>query len=291
LSEPTQELMVVTGLSGSGITTATNALEDLGYFCVDGLPPPLLPKLLDLARGAERFSRLAVGLDARNVGDARAVVDLLEARRGAGLALRVVYLEASDAVLLRRFSASRRTHPLSRDGTHLPEAIRKERQAMHPFRELANHRLDTSDINVHECKRMVEAFATGGQPHGLSVSVMSFGFRHGVPMEADILWDVRFLPNPHFVPALRPFSGQTPDVRDFVLGKPVTQAFLAHFLPLLDQVLPAYEHEGKAYLTIGIGCTGGRHRSVAISERVAAHLSEGGRAPRVRHRDIDKESA
>ncbi len=283
-------LLVVTGLSGSGITTATNALEDNGFFCVDNLPPPLLTKLIDLAREGDKYRRLAVGLDARNVRDAVEVVAQLEALGEDGVAYDILFLEASDAVLLRRFSASRRPHPLSRGGLLLLEAIAAEREAMHPFREVASERIDTSDLNVHECKRLVQAWAEGDRRTGLVVSISSFGFRHGVPAEADIVWDVRFLPNPHFVPALRPHSGLDPAVRDHVLEQAVTRRFIHRFLPLLDEVLPAYEQEGKSYLTLSFGCTGGRHRSVAIAERVAEHLRGLGVRPKVRHRDIDKET-
>jgi UPF0042 nucleotide-binding protein len=290
MSEGPLRLKVVTGLSGSGISTAINALEDLGYFCVDNLPPPLLPKLIDLARGADKFNRLAIGLDARNVSDANEVRETLDGLVKEGVKTDIIFLEASDAVLLRRFSTSRRPHPLGRGGVPLPEAIRTERKFMAPFREAASEIVDTSDINVHECKRVVQSFASGGRRPGLAVSVVSFGFRHGVPPEADIVWDVRFLPNPHFIDELRPFSGQAAAVRDHVLANPATHRFLDRFLPLLDEVVPAYEEEGKSYLTIAIGCTGGRHRSVVLTEHIAAHLARHGRDPKVRHRDIDKES-
>ncbi len=284
------DLKVVTGLSGSGISTALHALEDLGWFCVDTLPAPLVPKLLDLARGNDRFEKLALGLDARNITDVDAAMALLDSIEARGCPVDVVFLEASNAVLLRRFSTTRRPHPLSKGGLPLPDVIQAERSRMYPLRERADRVIDTSDINVHECKRQVQAYAAGEGVSGLSLNVMSFGFRHGVPPEADIVWDVRFLPNPHFIEALRPMSGRDAPVADFVLTHAVTDAFLARFLPLLDAVLPGYEHEGKAYLTIAIGCTGGRHRSVAVSERVAAHLRAGGREPKVRHRDLEKES-
>ncbi len=282
-------LTVITGLSGSGISTAINALEDLGFFCVDNLPPPLLPKLLDLARQVDGFDRLAIGLDARNVQDVAATLALLDGLVEGGVELSIVFLEASDAVLLRRFSVSRRPHPLGRDGLPIPDAIRTERLVMHPFRERAGHLIDTSDINVHECKRLVQSFATGGRPKGLALTVMSFGFRHGVPAEADIVWDVRFLPNPHFIEALRPYSGINPEVSAYVLGQPATAAFLERFLGLIDAVLPSYAHEGKSHLTIALGCTGGRHRSVALAERIGAHLQSAGHGPTVRHRDVHKE--
>lgn len=289
-SEPPFHLKVVTGLSGSGITTAIDALEDSGYFCVDNLPPPLLPKLIDLARQGEGdgLNKLAIGLDSRNVDDPEAILALLKAFELTSVD--IIFLEASDAVLLRRFSVSRRPHPMARKERALPDAIKLERRTMHPFREAASQVLDTSDLNVHECKRIVQAFAEGGRSPAMRLSVMSFGFRHGVPTEADIVWDVRFLPNPHFIEHLRAFSGRDPAVRDHVLTKPATKNFLAHFLPLLDDVLPAYEEEGKSYLTIAIGCTGGRHRSVALAERIAHHLASRGRSAKVRHRDIDQEA-
>lgn len=283
------ELKVVTGLSGSGISTALHALEDLGYFCIDNLPPPLVSKLIDLAQANDRFHKLALGLDTRNLHNPDTAIALLDGLRAQGCTPEVLFMEASDAVLLRRFSTTRRPHPLGRDGLPVPEAIRLERERMYVLREASTLILDTSDINVHECKRRVQAFADGERPKDLIVSVMSFGFRHGVPVEADIVWDVRFLPNPHFQPDLQPFSGCDAPVADFVLQHEATQAFLKHLLPLIDQVLPAYEHEGKTYLTIAIGCTGGRHRSVAITERLGAHLRDGGRDPKVRHRDLEKE--
>ena len=162
---------------------------------------------------------------------------------------------------------------------------------MHPFRERANLLLDTSDLNVHECKRQVESWASGGQSKELFLSVMSFGFRYGVPAEADVVWDVRFLPNPHFIDHLRPQTGLDEPVQEYIYSQRETGVFLEHFLRLLDSTLPAYEDEGKSHLTVAIGCTGGKHRSVAISERVAAHLRYGGREPKVRHRDVGKDKA
>lgn len=295
MSEPKLDnslrLMVITGLSGSGISTASHALEDLGFFCVDNLPPQLVPKLIDLAQSSQKFDRLAIGLDARNVEDVQGCLAMLETLKDMGIQLEIVYLEASDDVLLRRFSVSRRPHPLGRYGLPIAEAIQTERLIMHPIRERASRILDSSDLNVHECKRLVQTYADGGQARDLFISVMSFGFRYGVPSEADVIWDVRFLPNPHFVDELRPQTGLDRPVQDYVYGRTETVQFLEHFLTLLDTTLPAYENEGKSHLTIAIGCTGGKHRSVAISERVSNHLRLGGRDPRIRHRDIGKESS
>lgn len=296
MSEPNGlRVLVVTGLSGSGISTAIHALEDAGFFCVDNLPPPLLIKLVELARDSYQAQRnnLVVGLDARGVEDARATVALLEEIRRSGTRVDIFYLEASDPVLLRRFSESRRRHPMVRRGRPLPEAVQEERLRMAPFREVATTLIDTSKMNVHQCKRRVQAAAseTEGQPNlRMAVAVASFGFRHGVPPESDVVWDVRFLPNPHFVDDLRPRTGLDPAVATYVLERPETQMFLDRFLGLLEEVLPHYEHEGKSNLTVAIGCTGGRHRSVAIAERVAEHLRGLGREPTVRHRDIDKKA-
>jgi len=283
-------LTVITGLSGSGISTAINALEDLGHFCVDNLPPALLRKLIELAESNDRFDKLAIGLDARNVEDIQGTLELLASLAGEGISIDILFLEASDDVLLRRFSVSRRPHPLGKFGLPIAEAIQTERLLMHPVRERANQILDSSDLNVHECKRLVQSFATGGQPRDLFISTMSFGFRYGVPSEADIVWDVRFLPNPHFIDALRPQTGRDTAVQEYVYGRPETAAFLDNFLRLVDDTLPAYEKEGKSHLTIAIGCTGGQHRSVALTERIAAHLRFGGRDPKIRHRDIEKRS-
>ena len=284
-------LTVITGLSGSGISTASHALEDLGFFCVDNLPPPLLPKLIDLAKHSDKFDRLAIGLDARNVEDVQGTLRMLKGLEEDGIDIEILFLEASDDVLLRRFSVSRRPHPLGRYGLPIAEAIQTERLIMHPIRERASRLLDSSDLNVHECKRLIQSFSTGGSPRDLFISVMSFGFRYGVPSEADIVWDVRFLPNPHFNEELRPQTGMDKPVQDYVYAQKETVVFLENFLRLVDTTLPAYENEGKSHLTLAIGCTGGKHRSVAISERVSAHLRFGGRDPKIRHRDVHKESS
>ncbi len=288
-SKPRLKLTVVTGLSGSGISTAINALEDLGYFCIDNLPPALLPKLVELGNRVERFERLALGLDVRNVKDVEGTLALLDRLQASGLLIEFLFLEAGEDVILRRFSVSRRPHPLSFDGLPITEAIRTERLVMHPFRERATYLIDTSDLNVHECKQRVQSVARGHSPRGLFLSVISFGFRYGVPTEADIVWDVRFLKNPHFVEELRPKTGMDTDVQEYVLAQTQTQQFLAAFFPLIDQVLPAYEKEGKSHLTIAIGCTGGKHRSVSLVETLAKHLRIGGHQPKIRHRDMGKE--
>jgi UPF0042 nucleotide-binding protein len=281
------ELLIVTGLSGSGISTALQALEDDGYFCVDNLPPPLISTLTDLARGRPDLNRLAVGLDARNIHDAEQALQAISALSALRVSPRVLFLEAVPDVLQQRFSASRRPHPLSRHALSLTEAMAREVELMGPIRAVAHVVLDTTSLSVHDCKRRVREIATGGEGvRRMVLQLMSFGFRHGVPREADLVWDVRFLPNPHFDPALRPLSGLDAPVRDFVLGHDATRAFLAAFTPLLNATLPAYVAEGKAYLTLAIGCTGGHHRSVAVVESLRLTLLEQGWAPKVSHRDL-----
>ena len=283
-------LTVVTGLSGSGISTALNALEDVGCFCVENLPPALVPRLIDLARTTPHRQRLVVAIDARTVPNPRTTLDQLDECRQLGASVDLIYLEASDEVLLRRFSETRRPHPFGRGATPLPQAIRDERQSMHPFREIATLVVDTSGRNVHECKHRIQEFISGEHADRLSLTVMSFGFRNGSPPEADIVWDVRFLPNPHFVEHLRPLTGRDTDVAKYVFEREPTQAFVRLFLDLFNTVLPHYRKEGKSYLTVAIGCTGGRHRSVAIAEWVAEQLRAAGQTLSVRHRDLDKEA-
>ncbi len=281
------DLLIVTGLSGSGISTALQALEDEGYFCVDNLPPPLISTLTELARGRPDLNRLAVGLDARNIHDAEQALQALAALGALPARPRVLFLEASAESLQQRFSASRRPHPLSRNALSLTEAMAREAELMAPLRGLAHVVLDTTTLSVHHCKRRVRELATGGAGvRRMVVQVMSFGFRHGLPREADLVWDVRFLPNPHFDPALRPLSGLDAPVREFVLGHEATRAFLAAFTPLLAATLPSYLAEGKAYLTLAVGCTGGHHRSVAVVEALRLALLDLGWEPKVSHRDL-----
>lgn len=285
-------LIVVSGLSGSGISTALEALEDQGFFCVDNLPPPLIGKLVELAAVKEKSAPLAIGLDARNIhdaGSAQSALEALEELNERGYTHRLIFLEASEEVLIKRFSTSRRAHPLTRSGLSLIEGMSRERVLIRPLRELAHHYVDTSELNVHQCKRLVKQLSSLQRgTSSLSLQIVSFGFRHGPPKEADIIWDVRFLPNPHFVPELRPLSGLDQPVQDVVLGHPMTNSLLEKLVPLLLECLPAYEREGKSYLTVGIGCTGGHHRSVAVAEEIKSRLVQAGWLPYLRHRDLDK---
>jgi RNase adapter protein RapZ len=281
--------VVLTGLSGSGKSQAIRALEDLGYFCVDNLPVALLPMLAELTlRAGSEISRAAVVVDVREgrmLDELPRMYRKLKSMRNLNPVL--IFLEADDEVLVRRFSETRRPHPLAPDRSAI-EGIREERERMKPIRRLADHVVDTSALTVHELRhafRGVQAGRAPGSP--LVVTILSFGFKHGIPVDSDLLFDVRFLPNPHFVPELRPHTGRDREVRAFLDKSDATHEFLEHTLNLLRFLIPQYVVEGKSYLTIGIGCTGGRHRSVAIAEALKKGLAglEGVQV-RVRHRDI-----
>ena len=281
--------VVVTGMSGAGKSQAIRALEDLGYFCVDNLPVALIPTFADLALvGQSEIRRAAVVVDIRE-GQALARFPLVygKLKRQSAQAVRLVFLDASDAALLRRFSETRRPHPLATGGRSVGEAIREERRLLQPLRRLADQIVDTSTLNVHDLRRRIlESTGGTGTTAPLVVNILSFGFRRGVPPDADLVFDVRFLPNPHFVTALRPWTGRSPRVARFVLRAPAARRFLQLTASLLKFLMPQYIAEGKTYLTIAIGCTGGRHRSVAIGEALGKRLKAvPGIELHVRHRD------
>lgn len=281
--------VVLTGLSGSGKSQAIRALEDLGYFCVDNLPVALLPMLGELTmRAGSEIARAAVVVDAREgrmLDELPRMLKRLKAMRHLNPVL--IFLDAADSVLVRRFSETRRPHPLAPDRSAL-EGIREERERMKSLRRLADHVVDTSGMTVHELRHAFRNVETGRSPGAqLVVTVLSFGFKHGIPVDSDLLFDVRFLPNPHFVPTLRPQTGRDAPVRSFLDKAPATHEFLDHTLNLLRFLVPQYVTEGKSYLTIGVGCTGGRHRSVMIAEALKKGLGGlKGVQSRVRHRDI-----
>jgi UPF0042 nucleotide-binding protein len=284
--------VVLTGLSGSGKSQAIRALEDLGYFCVDNLPVTLLPMLAELTlRAGSEISRAAVVVDVREgrlLKDFPTIYKRLKGMRGLNPVL--IFLESAEQTLVRRFSETRRPHPLAPDRSAI-EGIREERTAMRTLRRMADHVVDTSSMTVHELRHVFTGVASGGAPGTrLVVTILSFGFKHGIPVDSDLLFDVRFLPNPHFVPALRPHTGRDREVRRYLDRSEATSDFLKHTVNLLKFLIPQYVAEGKSYLTIGIGCTGGRHRSVAMAEALKKGL---GRIPgiqlRVAHRDISRE--
>ena len=282
-------LVVLTGLSGAGKSEAIRALEDLGYFCVDNLPTSLLPAFADLLRqtGDTTLDRAAVVVDVRDPGFLGGFPGVLrELRRRKSLGAVVIFLEASDEALVRRFSETRRPHPLAPDQTVL-EGILMERGRLEKIKQVADKVFDTSDLTVHELRRAFMDISRVGAHKQLGVTLVSFGFKHGVPLESDLLLDCRFLPNPYFVPALRPLSGRDRAVQEYLEQLDATQTFLDKTTDLLRFLIPHYAREGKSYLTVGVGCTGGRHRSVMIAERLRRRLGrlEGVRL-RVKHRDI-----
>jgi len=281
--------IVVTGLSGSGKSTALGVLEDLGHYCIDNLPAVLLPNFVELwERSGEEPNRVAFGIDVREgrfLGEAPRVLDEL---RSTGVALEVYYLEAADDVLVRRFSETRRPHPADR-GDGVAAAIRSERVALEPLRERADHILDTSALTVHELRaRLTEALASDEEASQLRVTLLSFGFKYGIPSNADLIFDCRFLPNPFFVEGLRPLDGRDPSVAEFVRRDEDARELLGHLRGLLDFTIPRYEREGKSYLVVAVGCTGGRHRSVVVAEDLAESLRADGRRVRVEHRDLSR---
>jgi UPF0042 nucleotide-binding protein len=281
--------VVVTGLSGAGKSHAIRALEDLGYFCVDNLPVALIPTFADLtlnAPGAVR--RAAVVIDVREAhGLARFPTVFRRLKRKSSRRVRLIFLEAGNSTLLRRFSETRRPHPLALDRP-VAEGLLEERHVLEPIRRLADQVLDTSALTVHELRRRIlETIGGTGSVAPLVVTLVSFGFRRGVPEDADLVFDVRFLPNPHFVTSLRRWSGRHARVSRYVLGSPTARRFVALTTDLLRFLVPQYIREGKTYLTIAVGCTGGRHRSVAIAEALATRLrAVRGTQFRVKHRDV-----
>jgi UPF0042 nucleotide-binding protein len=284
------DVVLVTGLSGAGRGTAAKVLEDLGWYVADNLPTELIARMVDFGLAAgSRITQLAVVMDARSrgfTGDLDAVRSELATR---GITPRVLFLEASDDILVRRYEQNRRSHPLQ-VGLTLAEGIAAERTMLASVRAGADLVIDTSSLPVPALRASIEQ-AFGGETVPLTaVTVESFGFKYGLPMDADMVMDVRFLPNPHWVDDLRPHTGQHPSVREYVLGQPGAEKFLATYHDLLDLVVEGYRREGKRYMTVAIGCTGGKHRSVAIAEALAARLTGGDRTSvRVLHRDLGRE--
>jgi UPF0042 nucleotide-binding protein len=285
------EIVVLTGLSGSGKSLAIRAFEDMGYFCVENLPVTLIPTFADLlTRSRQDIARAALVVDVREGAFLTEFPGIYEAlRRGKGRRARLVFFEADDDALIRRFSETRRPHPLAAGGS-VEEAIRRERVALSPLRDLADLIIDSSRFNVHQLRRYIqEHFApqAGAQP--LSVAVVSFGYKHGLPAEADLLFDTRFLPNPFFVDGLRGRTGLDREVVGYLEVIPEYQELRQRILDLVTYLIPHYIREGKSYLTVAIGCTGGRHRSVSMAETIGAGLRAAGHAVGIAHRDIERE--
>ena len=283
------KIIILTGLSGSGKSTAAGVFEDLGYYCVDNVPPILLPKIVDMvteARGND--AHVAMGVDARGkefLPDMSRVIEELRKKKNDVL---VLFFDASEEALLRRYSETRRVHPVTASRTQ--DAIRKEREILFPLREMSDAMVDTSNLTVHQLRDSILLRFHKGGTSRFRVSVISFGFRYGLPPEADMVVDVRFLPNPNFVASLKAFTGLDARVREFVLKARVARLFMRRLTSMLQFLLPLYRKEGKAYFTLAVGCTGGRHRSVAIAETLGNFLGKEDKGVAVTHRDIARSS-
>jgi UPF0042 nucleotide-binding protein len=285
------QTVIVTGLSGAGRSTAAKCLEDLGFFVVDNLPPELVATMADLgSRSQGAVTRLAVVMDVRSRAFSTDLTGVVNDLAQRGLSPRVLFLEANDAVLIRRFESVRRAHPLQADG-RLADGITAERKILQPVRDIADLVIDTSDRTVHELRRVIErAFvAEGLEVPDLRATVVSFGFKYGLPADADLVVDVRFLPNPHWIPELRDQTGEDPEVSDYVLSQESAPEFLDKYVEILQIIGTGYRREGKHYLTLAVGCTGGKHRSVAMSRELVRRLNELGIRASVAHRDLGRE--
>ena len=288
-SEPSRpRVIVLSGLSGAGKTVALRAFEDLGFYCVDNLPTTLLPALVAALTAGERapIAHIAVGVDVRSRGDLERLPDAISALTGSGIQTELLFLDSNEEVLLKRYSETRRKHPLSDGKRSLPDAIAEERRRLRPLAAIADRVVDSSEMNVHQLRR---AIATGfGASDGESTLLFeSFAYRRGLPPDSDFVFDARCLPNPHWDPRLRPFSGKDAAVREFLAAQPLVGHFLDDIIRLLEEWLPRFEGEDKSYLTVAIGCTGGRHRSVYLAERLAEHFRGSREQVLTFHRELD----
>ncbi|MDO4898622.1 MAG: RNase adapter RapZ [Rothia sp. (in: high G+C Gram-positive bacteria)] len=284
------QILVITGISGAGRSTAANALEDEGWYVVDNIPPQMLESLADLVKESpEKMSRLAVGIDVRArrlLSDLPAAINKL---RASDVNFSMLFLDASDKDIIARYEAQRRPHPLQKGG-QVADAIARERKIFADLRDTADYIIDTSGNNVHQLARKIRETYAPGRERLMNITVMSFGFKYGTPTDAHYMADMRFIPNPHWVPELRPHTGQDAPVRDFVFAQAGTEEFIENYLRSLRPVIEGYRREGKLYATFAIGCTGGKHRSVAVSEEVARRLGEfGDVVVNIHHRDIGRE--
>jgi RNase adapter protein RapZ len=281
------ELVIITGMSGSGKASVLKAFEDLGYYCVDNLPVQLIPEFAELAVQSSEIRRTALVVDVREGSKLETLPGILRSVKRM-IPTKVVFLEASDSVLLRRFSETRRPHPL---GTEEPvkSALKQERRHLGAIRRLADFVIDTSKFNVHELRAHInETFEKESAEKSILVSCVSFGYRNGVPEDADLVFDFRFLPNPHFVPEFRPLTGRDPRVAKYIRSFPQAKEFISRISKLLVDLMPYYIHEGKSYLTVAFGCTGGQHRSVMVAEDIGRHLRHAGHRVKIVHRDSPK---
>lgn len=280
-------VVFITGLSGSGKSNAIKCFEDLGFFCVDNLPTALLPKFTELCtQSGNEINRVAIGIDVRERGFFKNFLEVLDELKKENYNIEILFLEASDEALVRRFSETRRPHPLAKSGS-VVDGIRLERETLSELRKRADEIIDTTNYNVHQLKEVLNKHYLESEGKRLTISFVSFGYKYGIPYDVDLMLDVRFIQNPNFVKGLKPLKGSDKRVIDYVLKFHETKAFLEKLYEFLKFLIPMYEKEGKSYLTIGIGCTGGRHRSVAVSEILKGYLEKEGYSINIKHRDIN----
>lgn len=279
-------LVIISGVSGSGKSTAMNVLEDLGYYCVDNLPMTLLPKFIELCENTKGdINKIALAVDIREGVFFKGAPQVIKELREKGHPIDVIFLESSDAVLVRRYKETRRKHPLSANGNIL-EGISKEREMLREIKELSSYSIDTSEFNVHELKELIKNKFDKSRSRNLLVNILSFGFKHGYPYDADMVFDVRFLPNPFFIEELKELNGLDDEIVQFVMSREEASEYIRKLTEFLEFLIPKFEKEGRTYLTIAIGCTGGRHRSVVVAKKLSEHF--GHLSPVTIHRDISK---
>lgn len=283
-----RELVVITGMSGAGRSTTAHALEDLHWYVVDNLPPEMLANLAELSTRPDGPQNIAAIMDVRAGGYFQDLTSALERLRSENVNYRLVFLEASDEDLVRRFESVRRPHPLQGDGRIL-DGIAKEREALRELRGQADLIIDTTGLNVHQLQEKVDRVFAHSEHTGLRATILSFGYKYGLPYDADLVVDARFIPNPHWVPELRPETGLAKPVSDYVLSQPGTQDFIERYLALFEVIAEGYRREGKKFVTLAVGCTGGKHRSVAVSEELARRLRDAGVEATTVHRDMGRE--
>ncbi|MFD1899049.1 RNase adapter RapZ [Enterococcus termitis] len=281
------QLVIITGMSGAGKTVAIQSFEDMGYFCIDNMPPSLIPKFWELIKESGKVTKIALVIDLRSRNFFREIQDMLIELENTNLIdTTIMFLDATDEELVSRYKETRRAHPLAMDGL-VTEGIRKERAILEEIRGDAQVVIDTTELSPRQLRERINEEFKSRDTHGFRVEMISFGFKYGLPIDADIVMDVRFLPNPHYIPELRPLTGQDKSVYDYVMSFPETEEFYTRFIDLLKNVMPGYEKEGKSSVTVAIGCTGGQHRSVALTERVGTELSQDYHV-NITHRDKGK---
>ena len=284
------EILIITGLSGGGKSRAASYLEDIGYYTVDNLPAEMMVKFADFCAGSSgRYDRVALVYDVRSGEPTDILIETLERLKASGVNCRMLFLEADNQTIVNRYKETRRMHPLQKKGESVEQAIRREREWMQPVRDHADFVLDTSALSIAKLRsELLDLFGQQGDRGGLAVNILSFGFKHGIPIEADLVFDVRFMPNPYYVPELRYQTGMNDDVYNYVFSFPQTKEFLSKLEQMLAFLLPLYQEEGKAVLVVAVGCTGGRHRSVAVAKELSDFITKRGYTVVSRHRDMDR---